>query len=213
MTFNELQKTWQKNEGFSKLTIDSDLFLREVKRNRESFASIILSRDVLEILVGILVILFIWSFAGFLFYQGLTLVAWASLLMSTFFLWVILFFIIDRAIQRKKRAASCETLIEYAKDSLAQVNHQIWLLKNVFWWYLLPPVIGLVIFFSACAWQTIPCHGKISLIRLFLRLTLVAIVSFGVYCLNQWAVRKDLNPRKNELESRLKTLTGNGSGS
>ena len=212
MTFNELQKTWQKNEGFSKLTIDSDLFLREVKRNRESFASIILSRDVLEILVGILVILFIWSFAGFLFYQGLTLVAWASLLMSTFFLWVILFFIIDRAIQRKKRAASCETLIEYAKDSLAQVNHQIWLLKNVFWWYLLPPVIGLVIFFSACAWQTIPCHGKISLIRLFLRLTLVAIVSFGVYCLNQWAVRKDLNPRKNELESLLKALTGNSSG-
>ncbi len=209
MTFDELQKTWQKDASDSKLTIDSNILLREVKRNRESFASIILSRDVREISAGIFVVLCFWGFAGFFLYHGLKLVAWTSALSTIFYLWVILFFIIDRAIQRKKRSAPCESLMEYAEDSLVQVNHQIWLLKNMFWWYLLPPAIGLVIFFGSTAWQT-RTLGKIALIRLFLRLTLGALIFWGVYCLNQWAVRKDLNPRKDELESLLKNL-GNDS--
>ncbi|MGB7746079.1 MAG: RNA polymerase sigma factor [Verrucomicrobiia bacterium] len=37
--------------------------------------------------------------------------------------------------------------------SLIQVNHQIWLLKNIFWWYLLPVLLGLGVFIVSLIWK------------------------------------------------------------
>ena len=45
-----------------------------------------------------------------------------------------------------------EPLLSCVKDSLAQVEHQIWLLRNVFWWYLLPSAIPLLAFFAHVSW-------------------------------------------------------------
>ena len=39
------------------------------------------------------------------------------------------------------------------ESSLAQVEHQIWLLRNVFWWYLLPLALATLAFFGQVAWQ------------------------------------------------------------
>jgi hypothetical protein len=32
-----------------------------------------------------------------------------------------------------------EPLLQCVKNSLTQMEDQIWLLRNVLWWYLLPP--------------------------------------------------------------------------
>jgi hypothetical protein len=209
MTFNELQKTWQRDTSSSKLTIDSDMLLREVRRNKEAFESTIFWRDVLEVAAGTFAILASLGFAVFFFYRGITLVALGSAVAGLFMLWVALFFIADRIIQRKRRPNRDESLTMCIEDSLRQVNHQIWLLKNVFWWYLLPPGIGVLVLIGSIAWQIWQIHVvvKLMLMTLMTILAFVAFVFWVAYLLNQRAVRKDLMPRKQELESLLNSLT------
>jgi hypothetical protein len=206
MTFNELQKNyWQKDTTVAKLTIDSNLLLREVMRNKKLFESIILSRDIREVAAGILGILFCLGFTVFFFYKGLNVVAWVLAISILFDLWVVMFFIADRIFQRKKRPSRGESLTVCVEDSLTQVNHQIWLLKNMLWWYLLPPGIGMTAFFVTVYWQ-IRAVGESAIIQLFINLALVTLVFWGAYWLNQYAVRKELIPRKKELEAMLKNL-------
>ncbi len=206
MTFDELQKTWQSQESSFKLRIDSDVLFKEVRRNKKHFESAVFWRDVREIAAGTFAILGFLGFSVFFFYRGLTLVALGSVLAALFVLWVVLFFIADRVVQRKRHPSRDKSLTACIEDSLAQVNHQIWLLKNVFWWYLLPPGIGVVILSGTMVWQ-IYAVVKPVLIELLENLTLVALVFWGVYLLNQRAVRKDLMPRKVELESLLNSLS------
>ena len=57
MTFNELQKNyWQKDAAASKLIIDSDMLIREVKRNKDAFESSIFWRDFREVAVSIIMV-------------------------------------------------------------------------------------------------------------------------------------------------------------
>ena len=53
-------------------------------------------------------------------------------------LWVIGFFLVDRLRHRNVPPVAGEPLRRRVELSLAQVEHQIWLLKHVFWWYILP---------------------------------------------------------------------------
>ncbi len=42
------------------------------------------------------------------------------------------------------------------ESSRAQVEHQIWLLRPVLWWYLLPIALPMLAFFGQVAWQARP---------------------------------------------------------
>jgi len=206
MTFDELQKTWQSRQTSLKLTIDSDLLLREVKRNKNRFEALILLRDVREVVISIAVaILFL--------HLGLKNNLWPFFLLALLFLYIAVFMIVDRISQRRKRPVFTESLMGWVKSSLAQVEHQIWLLKNVFWWALLPPNIGFAIFYGYLAWgTTYEVTGTVLVIVLLTILGCFAfciLVSAGIYYLNRYAVRKELNPRKAELEQLLNSLGQN----
>ena len=49
-----------------------------------------------------------------------------------------------------------EDLESLFKSWLSSHEHQIWLLRNVFWWYLLPPGLSILAFFGQIAWETAP---------------------------------------------------------
>ena len=92
------------------------------------------------------------------------------------------------------------------KASLHQVNHQIWLLKNVFWWYLLPFASAVGISIGHSVWHA-RNPGLAAMIGLVVAAALfIALVYWGIYWLNQFAVRKCLEPRRQELESLLAGL-------
>jgi hypothetical protein len=204
MTFDELQKTWQKDAGISKLTIDSDLLLREVKRNKEHFESTIFWRDVRE--AGGSFVL-----AAFFLYQGTKLNQWSLYLPALACIFVGVFMVVDRFIQKGKLPKPSDPLAGCIKISLAQVEHQIWLLRNILWWYLLPFAIGISLFWGHVGWQ-VRNKGPTGLI--FIGLIFIGgcfvgliVLCTGVYYLNQYGVRKELMPRKVELESLLNSLT------
>jgi membrane protein YdbS with pleckstrin-like domain len=86
------------------------------------------------------------------------------------------------------------------ESSLAQVEHQIWLLRNVLWWYLLPLALSALAFFAQVAWQE-RSGGWWTALAVSVVIALVVIVFAGVYWLNQYAVRSELEPRRLELET------------
>ena len=53
---------------------------------------------------------------------------------------------------KRKPSEPGDPLLESVKESLTQVEHQIWLLRNVFWWYLLPFTISILAFFAHVTW-------------------------------------------------------------
>jgi hypothetical protein len=118
-------------------------------------------------------------------------------------------FMIDRVRQRRRQPAPGDTLRSNVESSLAQVEHQIWLLRNIFWWYLLPPGVALMLFPAHRAWLTRD-DGLSALADFAGPAFVFALVGWFLYWLNQRAVRKDLEPRRQELQTLLKSLDESG---
>ena len=198
MTFEELKETWQSQQGALMLTIDSNMLLNEVKRSKEYFESAIFWRDVRE--AGLCAVLSI-----FFLYVGIRLALWPLFLLAALTLGVGLFLVVDRALQKRKAPKFTGSLAGCIESALAQVNHQIRLLKSVLWWYLLPPGIGMTISYIHLAYvlRRAPTWCLLMPVASFIVMT---IVLWGVYRLNQCAVRKELLPRRAELEQLLNAL-------
>jgi hypothetical protein len=207
MKFEDLQNQWQKEGGDGKVQIHYDTLLKEVKRGKSYFDAMVFWRDVREIAVGIGLVIFFLVF-GFRFNF------WPLFFMSGCMLFICLFLFIDRIGHRKNRAMS-GSLKECVGNSLAEVNHQIWLLRNVFWWYLLPGLAGFLLigiwmeFVVNRGMQTSLGESKTllsSILDFFVGLWLPVVLFGGVYWLNQWAVKSELLPRKRELEDLQQSI-------
>lgn len=193
MNFESLQKSWQNQE--TKISLNPGLLLKEVRRNQQQFRATIFWRDFREVGVGILLfgIFLIW---------GLRSLDWTICLMAFACLWVAIFIVVDRFMQYRKRPAANDTLKGCIESSLHQVNHQIWLLKNVFWWYLLPLDVTWGIFVACSAWHD--RHSGLSVVIGWIVYAIFGVLmTWGLYWLNQLAVRKNLVPRRQELEKLL----------
>ena len=152
MTFNELQKTWRDQQAGDKLAIDTDLLLNEVKRNKKNFESTIFWRDAREVGVGIVMFpLFV--------YWGLKYKFWSLHVIALSIAFIVVFMVADRILSYRRQPQCNDTLLGCIESSLRQVKHQIWLLKNVLWWYLMPPSIGIGIFIICCAFSVIKAIG------------------------------------------------------
>lgn len=200
MKFDELQNKWQSQQSNFKLSIETNLLLKEVQRNKRYFEAMIFWRDVREVTVGAVV-------SVFLAYFALKHDLWPLLgpVAGTFF--VIAFLLIDRVLQRKKEVCTEVSLKSCTENTLLQVNHQTWLLLNVFWWYLLPPGVGIVFFCAWIIWHI--TYWTIWALVPFGTVAFYAFVCIGCYWLNQYEVRKELLPRKHELEQLLTSLENN----
>ncbi len=197
MNFEQLQNQWQQQKK-DVVTINTDILLTEVKRNKESFESMIFWRDVREVGIALaLVVLFL--------YLGMKDNWWPLYLMAAACLFVSAFFVVDRYIQKRKQPQADNNLQKCVQASLAQVNHQIWLLKNVFWWYLLPFVAGGLLLGAHAAfrfnetWEDILWDFSGDVLTW-------GLLSFVIWWINQYAVKKGLIPRKEELEELLTSI-------
>jgi hypothetical protein len=75
----------------------------------------------------------------------------------------------------------------------------------VFWWYLLPIQVGLGALIGSVVWQA-RFAGLAVIIGLTVFALVCGLICWGVYKLNQFAVRKSLEPRRQELETLLSSL-------
>ncbi|NUM54317.1 MAG: beta-lactamase family protein [Candidatus Hydrogenedentes bacterium] len=205
MSPDEFQQAWQAGTSKTRINFDADTLLKEVQRSQREFRTAILIRDYREVGVA-LVMLPAWVIMGY----ALSL-PWTWYLVMIGIVWGIVFILVDRWRHKHKLPGPNEPLLISAKESLTQVEHQIWLLRNIVWWYLLPYALPMFVFFvDACrstgmSWP--PALVVASLPSLF-----VALLYAFLYVLNQREVRKRLEPRRQELLSLIASLTDETTG-
>jgi hypothetical protein len=199
MNPDDFKQAWQTQTAQTRLTIDADLLLQEVRRNQRYFAAMIFWRDVREVGAA-LVMVPLW------FYLGVQLsLPWTWYLTVPALVWIAGFMLADRMRHKRQPPEPGEPLRQRVESSLAQVEHQIWLLRNVFWWYLLPPALSILAFFGQIAWELREGGWPMALVIAGLAAIAVSILVY-IYSLNQKAVRSELEPRRQELEALLMSL-------
>jgi hypothetical protein len=206
MSPDDFQQAWQATSSQSRVTIDADLLVKEVRRNQQQFACTILARDIREIGVA-LILLPVWVYLGARFS-----LPWTWYLTIPGLIWIAAFMVIDRRRHKQRPPAPDEPLRQHIQYSLAQVEHQIWLLSNILWWYILPVAIPCLAFFAQNAWEGY-VRGRAfgDFVPPFLSSVAFAGGVMGfVYWLNQYAVRSGLEPRRQELAALLSSLGEEG---
>lgn len=199
MNPDNFKQAWQTQSSQTRLTIDAELLLKEVRRNQQYFTATIFWRDVREVGTGLLM-------APLWFYLGVKLsLPWTWYLTAPSLLWIAGYMLADRMRHKRQPPEPGEPLRQHVESSMAQVEHQIWLLRNILWWYLLPPALSILAFFGQVAWQE-RSGGWWTVLAVSVVVALAVIVFAGVYWLNQYAVRSELVPRRQELEALLMSL-------
>jgi hypothetical protein len=199
MNFEEMQSKWQSQGHGLSLQIDATLLMREVQRNYKTFESQLWRRDVNEVLAAVLVT---GGFAAL----SIALGEWSLLLCALGGLFIGVFLVVDRVKQNRLRSAQADTLQSMLETSLSQVQHQIWLLQNILWWYLLPLIPGVVVFLASVAWQSAGSGIVEQLVIAGVGL-ICAVTFWQVYRINLLEVTKRLEPRRRELEELLASLS------
>jgi hypothetical protein len=200
MNPDDLKRAWQAQTSHSRVRVDAELLLNEIRHNQRAFTATIFWRDVREVGVSLLLVP-VWLFLGLK-----SSLPWTWYLTVPALLWIAGFMLVDRKRQRRQQLEPSEALCRSVASSLAQVEHQIWLLRNVHWWYLLPIALSILAFFVQVTWQT-RSDGWSTAIAFTGVVTIAAVVFAGIYCLNQYAVRAELEPRRQELQAIFAHLT------
>lgn len=190
---DKYQQAWRTQDSETRVTIDAELLRQEVRKGEQGFRSTIFWRDFREVGVA-LVMIPMWVYIGVV-----GALPWTWYLGVPAAIWLIGFLLIDRRRHPQTPSEPGEPLLRCVERSLEQVEHQIWLLRNVFWWYLLPFFLPITAFFAHVSWDARDA-GWIEAIAFFLLLTFfVAGLYWWTYWINQQAVRKQLEPRRQEL--------------
>jgi hypothetical protein len=192
-----LQEAWQSQP---RPAIDTDGLVREFRRGEQQFAAMIFWRDAREVGVSLL-LLPVWVAMG----VGIGL-PWTWYLVMPGIVWIGAFMTVDRIRQGRRRALPDDPLVRGVESSLAEVEHQIWLLRNVQWWYLLPLAAPMLAFFAHTFWRLSRGNVWEAAIATTFAAAVVGGVYTWVYWINQKAVRSTLEPRRRELQGLLAGL-------
>jgi hypothetical protein len=202
MAPDDYQQAWQAQASQTRVTVDADLLLKELERNQRAFRATIFCRDFREVATALIMIP-VWFYLG-----AKSSLPWTWYLTVPALLWIIAFFLIDRRRHPQTPSAPSEPLLATVKTSLSQVEHQIWLLRNVFWWYLLPLTISIQTFFAHVALRS--AHNWPEAIGALAFATLMFLFLAAIYGfiehVNQRAIRLHLGPRRQELLALLNSL-------
>lgn len=201
MTPDEFQQAWQADSAQTRVIIDADLLREEVQRDQRQFNTMISYRDFGEVGVAIVMIP-IWFVMGYMLD-----LPWAWYLSVPVFLWIAGFMLLYRRRHQPEPDKSEGPLLQQCvQRSLAEVEQQIWLLKNILWWYLLPPTLSITAFFAQISWQSRE-GGWLTALLFFVLLEGFVLALYGwIYVLNQRVVREQLLPRREELQKLRASL-------
>jgi hypothetical protein len=119
MNPDNFRQAWQTQSANTRLAINTDLLLQELRRNQRHFSTMIFWRDVREVGVG-LALIPVW------FYMGAKLaLPWTWYLMVPALVWIAGFMLADRMRHKQQPPEPGESLRQRAESSLAQMEHQI----------------------------------------------------------------------------------------
>ena len=203
MDLEKLREAWRSQPGGGQIRIDADVLVREVRRNQQSFRATIFWRDVREVLAAVVVMAWVSLDVAF---RGIGRNwPWLGLVAGAAF--VAGYLLVDRWRRRREAPRVEGDLLSHIERSIKDVEHQIWLLRNVFWWYLLPLIVGTLVpnvYFLVADLATRKLRTFLG--PFILSTCVFAAVCYAAYFLNRHAVRRGLEPRRRELLAMRESL-------
>lgn len=97
-------------------------------------------------------------------------------------------------------------MLEFSSAEMARLDRQIRLLRNVFWWYSAPLLVGIAVFLGGVLWGVPDLPGLTSFgfhAGFFLCLALVANI---IHRANQRTVNSELLPLREQLAAFRRDL-------
>lgn len=196
MTFEHIQQSWKAQPIDQRLSAEAQL--AEAKKRARRFHTTIMWRDVRELIASLFV-------AGVFAYTAQSqppIAAAGSYFVAAIALGVGAFFVIDRWRQRQRETSNSTEPRAALARSLDAIDHQIWLLRNVAWWYIGPLALGVLVWAGAVA-ATMPLPAPAQLVFLGVVVLVEIAVSLIVYWLNQKAVDGVLRPQRDDFARLL----------
>jgi len=189
MNASELEHLWQRQqpielspENIAQITATVDTVDRKFRRK-------IWWRDLREI--PAVLILAVWF--------GLSGQTWLRWLAVASVLFVAAWIIRSRIVVRPDR--EMPSVIERLQQMIRETETQIHLVRSLLWWYLLPCAVALFVMVL----DSPPRNFSSS--QLFIFVSPMILFFLAIYWLNQWAVRKKLVPRRENLRHALAELS------
>ncbi len=201
MNWNDLQSTWAGQKLAAGPATDWTAIQRDFEAKRRRLARGLFWRDVREAAAGVFV-------AGVFAYSGWRMgpSGWPIAVAVLLMLGLTGFFISERMRVRRRQVGAAVALLTRLDAEIAELKHQRNLLRRVGTWYLGPCVAAGVIF-GATTMAQAPIPAKAKLAAGGLMVVVFAVVSWMVLALNRMAVRRQIEPRLQELEKLHQSLS------
>ena len=206
---DELKSAWKAQPLPRQITMNADVLLQQLRRNKARFTSEILWSTMFMILGWVVMAFGIIGFGIFCMVRRGA--PWEAV--SGFFFLGIIFLAIaaytaytalDRSRQMRRVSLSAPVLT-CAEENLALVRHEIQLWGKVLWWLLLPLALGEEAAVLACVLTAKGVHGLVSPIA-FACLGIQVIITLGGWWFCRWYVHTYYDPQRQELEALLREL-------
>jgi len=193
MNDQEMKALWQRQVLTAPAMVAEKDLVPQMKQKMKKFGRTLFWRDMREVIACLVVIRY---FLPSVFGNFSTLSRAGCLVVVLGALYVI--FKLFQARRKQPQVSEAAPVKEFLLNQRAKVGWQIGLLKSVLWWYILPFYIGGVMFIFG---MKSPLWGKLSFTLIY------ALVCAGIWWLNQYAVRKQLLPLKEEVEKTLESVS------
>ena len=195
---DNLQQAWQTQSSQTKISIDSDVLLKVVQRDQQSFRAVVQTSDYVGVGIAILMVP-VWI------YMGVTESSpWTWYLTLPVLVWWVVFPIVYRMRHPLKPAQPDEPLVHCVERSLTEVDEQIWYHSKSFWWSASPLFASFVTFAFHSAWlrsdDWLDLLSNMDSVVFFL-----AFFSFLYFLIEKCGCSK-YEPRRQELLTLLKSL-------
>ncbi|XOV82445.1 MAG: hypothetical protein ACFHXK_16480 [bacterium] len=197
--WDTMQLLWQQDQKTGRFSIDEQSMQQQLLKDSKAFNRSVRFRDHLEATIGFAVALFfaavpfIWAAKIDSSWQA----HWEWIALSAGCLFVACAFVRQRMYAKQWSTDATADIRQTLENNLANVTHQIVLLKNIFWWYCLPIELPMLL----VALKSDAFTG----IRIPFILASVVFMAF-VVGINWWTVKKELQPKQAGLQQLLSEL-------
>lgn len=200
MNWNDVKATWASQKLTTAPLADPESLRRDFEAKRRRLARGLFWRDGREAAAGLLV-------AGVFAYLGWHMgsAGWPIAFAVALMLGVTVFFIRERVRVRRDRVGADAPFFVKLEAEIAELRRQRGILLSVGIWYL-APCMGAAAIVATTTLIHAPVPRSAKLMAGVIMLILLTLVSWGVWALNRWAVRKQLDPRLEELEQMHRSL-------
>ena len=201
MNWNDYEAVWKRQELPVGAAADVAALRETFESKHRKLAATLLVRDWIEAAAGIFVSLalaFIW------WRQGRT--GWPLALAIGLILWVTVFFIRERIRAHRNRLGAEAPLLAKLEADIAELRHQRRLLLGVWTWYLAPCLAAILIVLATVILSVPAWALRGHLLFLLGYLPLLGLLLWFVWFINRRAVRRQIEPRLEELEKLHRDL-------